>query len=103
MSLRALAEEYQYRRTNPWRLVTVRRVSRRHLRLRYSLRDAVDLTVVSVEAGLGLDQAIEDVSREMPVAHSALSAAFGLVTLEIRAGKTAVRSPPELGGPHRPS
>src|SRR3954447_8671215 len=38
-------------------------VSRRHLRLQHSLPDALDLMVVSVEAGLGLDQAIDHVSR----------------------------------------
>jgi tight adherence protein C len=40
-----------------------------------------------MEAGLGLDQAIANVSRELMRTHKAISEEFGLVTLEMRAGK----------------
>ena len=40
-----------------------RQVSKRQERLRLSLPDGLDLMVVSVEAGLGLDQAIQNVGR----------------------------------------
>jgi tight adherence protein C len=41
---------------------------------------------VCVEAGLGLDAAIERVGREMALESSALAEEFHLVTLELRAG-----------------
>jgi tight adherence protein C len=64
-----------------------RRVTKRQERLRLSLPDGLDLMVVSVEAGLGLDQALQNVGRELSVAHPELSDELGLVTLEMRAGK----------------
>jgi len=64
-----------------------RRVSKRQEKLRLSLPDGLDLMVVSVEAGLGLDQAIQNVGRELAVAHPELSDELSLVTLEMRAGK----------------
>jgi tight adherence protein C len=64
-----------------------RRITKRQERLRLSLPDALDLMVVSVEAGLGLDQAVQNVSRELALSHPELSEELGLVTLEMRAGK----------------
>ena len=64
-----------------------RLVDKRREELRYSLPDALDLMVVSVEAGLGLDQAIQYVARELAVTHKDLSEEFGLLHLEMRAGK----------------
>ncbi len=55
--------------------------------MRLSLPDALDLLVVSVEAGLGLDQAIQHVAHELRVSHPQLSEEMSLVTLEMRAGK----------------
>jgi len=52
-----------------------------------SLADAVDLLVVSVEAGLGLDQALLRVGSELALTHPALSEEIRLATLELRAGK----------------
>ena len=62
-------------------------VDQRREELRYSLPDALDLMVVSVEAGLGLDQAIQYVARELAVTHKDLSEELGLLHLEMRAGK----------------
>jgi len=64
-----------------------RKVSKRQEKLRLSLPDGLDLMVVSVEAGLGLDQALQNVGRELVVAHPELSDELSLVTLEMRAGK----------------
>ena len=64
-----------------------RRVVSRQETLRLSLPDALDLLVVSVEAGLGLDQAIQHVARELQVSHPELSEELSLVMLEMRAGK----------------
>jgi len=55
--------------------------------LRLALPDALDLMVIAVEAGLGLDQAISYVASELRNAHPELTEEFSLVNLEIRAGK----------------
>ena len=64
-----------------------KKVKKRQEIVRLSLPDALDLLVVSVEAGLGLDQAIQHVARELQVTHPQLSEELSLVTLEMRAGK----------------
>jgi tight adherence protein C len=62
-------------------------ITRRHQKLRLSLPDALDLMVVCMEAGLGLDQAVVNVSRELAPTHPEISEELGLVSLEMRAGK----------------
>ncbi|HXG88814.1 MAG TPA: type II secretion system F family protein [Vicinamibacterales bacterium] len=64
-----------------------RMAGRRQHRIRMGLADALDLLVVSVEAGLGLDQAIQRVGEEIAFAHQDLSDELRLVNLELRAGK----------------
>jgi tight adherence protein C len=64
-----------------------KKVLKRQETLRLSLPDALDLLVVSVEAGLGLDQAIQHVARELQVSHPQLSEELSLVMLAMRAGK----------------
>jgi tight adherence protein C len=64
-----------------------RLAQRRQHRIRLSLADALDLMVVSVEAGLGLDQALQRVGDELAFAHKDLSDELRLVNLELRAGK----------------
>jgi tight adherence protein C len=64
-----------------------KKVKKRQEILRLSLPDALDMLVVSVEAGLGLDQAIQHVARELVTSHPQLSEELTLVTLEMRAGK----------------
>lgn len=59
----------------------------RQLRLRLGLPDALDLTVICVEAGLALDQALMRVGEDLRHAHPELSAEFHLFNLETRAGK----------------
>ena len=61
-------------------------ITRRQRILRLSLPDALDLMVVCTEAGLGLDQAIRVVSRELEFTHKAISEELSLVSLEMRAG-----------------
>jgi tight adherence protein C len=53
---------------------------------RESFPDALDLLVVSVEAGLSLDAAINRVGQEIGHAHPALSENFAIMALEMRAG-----------------
>jgi tight adherence protein C len=62
-------------------------VKKRQMKLRLSLPDALDMMVVSVEAGLGLDQALQYVAREIEESHPELSDELALVGLEMRAGK----------------
>jgi tight adherence protein C len=64
-----------------------RKVRRRQHRIRLSLADALDLLVVSVEAGLGLDQAIQRVGEELKKPYPDLADEFRLLNLELRAGK----------------
>jgi tight adherence protein C len=64
-----------------------RAASKRQTKLRHSLPDALDLMVIAVEAGLGLDQAVKYVSTELYTAHKDLAEELSLVNLEIRAGK----------------
>jgi len=64
-----------------------KKVAKRQEVLRLSLPDALDLLVVSIEAGLGLDQAIQHVARELYSSHPELSDEMSLVTLEMRHGK----------------
>jgi len=67
-----------------------RLAKRRQHRIRLGLPDALDLLVVSVEAGLGLDQAIQRVGEELDFAHPDLSEELRLINFELRAGKGRV-------------
>ena len=62
-------------------------IAKRQKKLRLALPDLLDLLVVAVEAGLGLDQAIQHCSRELEFAHKELSEEFSQVNFEMRAGK----------------
>jgi tight adherence protein C len=55
--------------------------------LRWGLADALDLMVVSVEAGLGLNAAMMKVASELRDVHSAIAIEFELANLEIRVGR----------------
>jgi len=54
--------------------------------LQRAIPDALDLMVVCVEAGLGLDQAIGRVGEEVKRAHSELSDELNVLAMELRAG-----------------
>ncbi len=48
--------------------------------------------MVCVESGLGLDQAILQVSKELEEAHPEISEEFAMVNLELKAGKRRVEA-----------
>ena len=68
-------------------MLLARMAKRRQHRIRLGLPDALDLLVVSVEAGLGLDQALQRVGAELAFAHPDLCDELRLINLELRAGK----------------
>jgi tight adherence protein C len=69
------------------RFILKRMIKDRQQRIRLALPDALDLTVICVEAGLALDQALMRVGQDLHHAHPDLSDEFHLVNLEMRAGK----------------
>jgi len=78
-------------------IVLGRLAKKRQHRIRLSLPDALDLLVVSVEAGLGLDQALVRVGDELSVTHPDLSDELRLINLELRAGKPRSEALHNLG------
>ena len=69
------------------RFILKRMIRDRQQRIRLALPDALDLTVICVEAGLALDQAMMRVGEDLHHAHPELSNEFHMVNLEMRAGK----------------
>ena len=63
------------------------KVKRRTRAIENELPDALDLLVVCVESGMGLDQALHRVGRELRLSAPVLSHELNLLTLELRAGK----------------
>ncbi len=74
------------------RFLLKKKLQERQQRLRLGLPDALDLTVICVEAGLSLDQAMMRVGEDLRTAHPELSGEFHLFDLEARAGKPRVEA-----------
>ena len=72
------------------------RVHARQHRLRLALPDGLDLLVICVEAGLGLDQSLMRVAEELRITHPELSDELQLVNLETRLGKARLDALREL-------
>ena len=68
------------------------KAKRRQKEISRGLPNALDLMVVCVESGLGLDQAIVQVAKELEHAHPDISEEFALVNLELKAGKRRVEA-----------
>lgn len=68
------------------------RIAHRKREIFESFPDALDLTTVCVEAGLGLDAALARVGDEMRLKSTPLAEELHLVTLELRAGSTRERA-----------
>jgi tight adherence protein C len=67
-------------------------VSKRKRLIENGLPDALDLLIVSLEAGLGLDQAILKCSEELVIAHPALAEELRFINVECRAGKPRIEA-----------
>ena len=63
----------------------------------FGLPDALDLMVVCVEAGLGLDQAMRKVSEEMKKSYAIIAEEFGLCNLQLQMGRARNDVLHELG------
>jgi tight adherence protein C len=63
----------------------------------FGLPDALDLMVVCVEAGLGLDQAMRKVSEEMKKTYAVIAEEFGLANLQLQMGRARNDVLHELG------
>jgi tight adherence protein C len=73
-------------------LVLLQLTQKRQLTMSRSLPDALDLMVVCVEAGLGLDMTFKRVGDELRPLNKELSDEFHLTNLEVRAGKSRSES-----------
>ena len=63
------------------------RISARQTNIRVGLPEALDLLVICIEAGLGLDQAFMRVADEMKISQPEISDELSLIGLEQRAGR----------------
>lgn len=73
-------------------LYVSRRMRARRERIRKGLPDAMDLLVICMEAGLGLDQALMRVSTELSAPHPDLTDEFRLINLEQKAGAPRIQA-----------
>ena len=64
-----------------------RLVASRQLKITWGLADALDLMVITMEAGLGLNAAMLKVCEELKDVHPDISKEFELANLEIRVGR----------------
>lgn len=72
------------------------KIKKRQHRLRLALPDGLDLLVICVEVGLGLDQSMLRVAQELQIVHPELSDELQMVNLEMRVGKTRLDALREL-------
>jgi tight adherence protein C len=69
-----------------------RKIAKRKRLIENGLPDALDMLIVSLEAGLGLDQAILKTSEELTLAHPELAEEMRLINVECRAGKPRIEA-----------
>jgi tight adherence protein C len=64
------------------------RIGRRRHAIEKGLPNALDLMVICVEAGLGIDQTTLQVAKELQIAHPEIADEFTVMNLELRAGSS---------------
>jgi len=73
-------------------LILGRLIAKQKRKIENGLPDALDLMIVCVEAGCGLDQAILKTSEELEISHPELAGELKLITTEVRAGKPRIEA-----------
>jgi tight adherence protein C len=63
------------------------KIEQRRTEIRNGLPDAIDLLIVCIEAGSGIDQALARVGEELAIAYPSLAREFDMICAEMRAGK----------------
>jgi tight adherence protein C len=69
-----------------------RKTSARRHRIRRSIPDALDLMVICIDAGLGLDQALLRIGQELDASHPDIHEEFLQVNREQRAGRPRIEA-----------
>jgi tight adherence protein C len=64
------------------------RIAARQLKVKRGLPEALDLMVICIEAGLGVDQAVMRVAEELNLTQPVIAEELNLVNLEQRAGRS---------------
>jgi tight adherence protein C len=73
-------------------IVLTRLIKRRRERIRKSIPDAIDLLVICVDAGLGIDQALLRVGLELGISHPQITEELLQINREQRAGKPRIQA-----------
>jgi tight adherence protein C len=73
-------------------IVLTRLIKRRREKIRRSIPDAVDLLVICVDAGLGIDQALLRVGQELGISHPQITEELLQINREQRAGKPRIQA-----------
>jgi tight adherence protein C len=78
-------------------LVLTEIIRHRREKIRLGMPDAIDLLVICVEAGLGLDQALLRSGQELALSHPPIAEEFTQINLEQRAGKGRIEAWRSMG------
>jgi tight adherence protein C len=73
-------------------IVLTRLIMRRREKIRRSIPDAIDLLVICVDAGLGIDQALLRVGQELGISHPQITEELLQINREQRAGKPRIQA-----------
>lgn len=73
-------------------IALTRLIKRRREKIRRSIPDAIDLLVICVDAGLGIDQALLRVGQELGISHPQITEELLQINREQRAGKPRVQA-----------
>jgi tight adherence protein C len=73
-------------------IVLTRLVARRREKVRRSIPDTIDLLVICVDAGLGIDQALLRVGQELGISHPQITLELLQINREQRAGKSRIKA-----------
>jgi tight adherence protein C len=73
-------------------IVLTRLITRRRDKIRRSIPDAIDLLVICVDAGLGIDQALLRVGQELGISHPQITEELLQINREQRAGKPRIQA-----------